>query len=223
MVASKWERWAAATGVLAIALLIAGALVSWGEPSGDSSDHKIVSWVTDNSNQIRMFIGAALIGLGGIAFLWFFGTLRARLARSEGEPARLAGIAFGGGIVCVTLLYAGITASLIVPAEAAFTDKFKPDPNTARLFLDAPFFLVAGAMLGAAAVACATSLVALRTRALPRWLAWYGFVAAAGGLLFVPLYGVTGILVGLWVIATSVVLWRQTAPEQAPQAMTAPT
>ena len=69
-------------------------------------------------------------------------------------------------------------------------------------------------MFGAIALIDAASIVILRTGVLPRWLAWLGFVCAVVllfGVVFLPM-----IALPIWLIATSIVLFRLPAVEATP-------
>ncbi len=60
----------------------------------------------------------ALRVMGGIMIIWFMGSLAGRLRMAEGEPGRLASIAFGIGVVwgAIWLLSAMLNSSAIVLA-----------------------------------------------------------------------------------------------------------
>jgi hypothetical protein len=60
----------------------------------------------------------ALRVMGGIMIIWFMGSLASRLRMAEGEPGRLASIAFGIGVVwgSIWLLSAMLNSSAIVLA-----------------------------------------------------------------------------------------------------------
>ena len=60
----------------------------------------------------------ALRVMGGIMIIWFMGSLASRLRMAEGEPGRLASIAFGIGVVwgAIWLLSAMLNSSAIVLA-----------------------------------------------------------------------------------------------------------
>jgi len=60
----------------------------------------------------------ALRVMGGIMIIWFMGSLGSRLRMAEGEPGRLASIAFGVGVVwgAIWLLSAMLNSSAIVLA-----------------------------------------------------------------------------------------------------------
>lgn len=87
-----------------------------------------------------------------------------------------------------------ITAAFILAvaasnvAGALFAEQLSPEgAQTFYLFGDVFFYPAA---MAAAVLIAATALVALRTGALPRWLAWPSFVFALW--LLIPLLGTSG-------------------------------
>jgi hypothetical protein len=98
------------------------------------------------------------------------------------------------------------------------------DPVEALTLRHVSFGLLQRSWYPAAALLGASAAVALRTGALPRWLAWAGVLGAAGllatpvVLVAVPTWGgwvfVHG-LFGLWVAATGVVLARRPPATEA--------
>jgi hypothetical protein len=86
-------------------------------------------------------------------------------------------------------------------------DRFKVDPDTARLFTNAAYSLSPEAAFPLAApLVVAASVVFLRTRLTPRWFGQAGFVVAAGCLL--GFLGATTGLFLLWVTVVAVLLTR---------------
>jgi hypothetical protein len=61
----------------------------------------------------------------------------------------------------------------------------------------------------------ATGIVTLRSGGLPRWFAWVSLALAL--ILAVPPIGWLGVIAGLplWVLLSSVLLWRRPAPADA--------
>ena len=114
----------------------------------------------------------------------------------------------GGALLFVGALWAGAAALAAIPAAQVFGST--PHLQTADLgrFLPAIGYvaiLLFGAF-GAIAMIDSTAIVIMRTGALPKWLAWLGFVAAVVllfGVLFLPM-----IALPIWLIAASVVLFR---------------
>jgi len=64
-------------------------------------------------------------------------------------------------------------------------------------------------VVGFATLILATSLAALRTRVIPVWLAWVGFLICV--VFFTPAGFVAFLVSGLWFVIASVLLWRHEA------------
>lgn len=212
------ERLALLAGVAVLVLGIAG-LVVWEGPADrpelDAPPGVILGYFGDRDTVI---LGGFLLMLSALSFVWFAGALRAVLLRAEGGAGRLSAIGFGGGIAAAAFMLALPASNL---AGALFAEQMSPEgAQTFYLFGDA--FLYPAAMAAAVLIA-ATGIVALRTGALPRWLAWISLVYALW-LLIPPLWtsgatqpenpaAWTGLAalpaVPLWTAVTAVVLIRR--------------
>ncbi len=207
---SRWARWGAISGIVFVVLFVVGfSLIDF--PSGDDSVAKITSFYNDNGERAQLIIGCFLLTLSAVFFLWFLASLRARLLEVEGPPGRLTSIAFSGGIVFVTLLMVAAAVFMSVAANITFGDEKFGGAESARLLpgLGYPILLIGG-MFAAIAMIDATSVLIIRTSTLPRWIGWFGFVTAVVLLfsfLFFPL-----LLFLLWVVFTSVALYRASPP-----------
>ena len=93
----------------------------------------------------------------------------------------LSAIAYGGGVAAAAFMLAFPASNV---AGALFTEQLGPE-GAQTFYLFGDVFLYPAAMAAAVLVA-ATALVALRTGALPRWLAWLS-LALALWLLIPPL------------------------------------
>ena len=161
------EQLAPLTGIAVLVLGLAGLIVLEGpadRPELDAPRAVILAYFGDRDTVI---FGSFLLMLAAVFFLWFVGVLRAVLRRAEGDVGRVSAIAYGGGVAAAAFMLA-VPASNV--AGALFAEQLSPEgAQTFYLFGDA--FLYPAAMAAAVLVA-ATALVAIRTGALPRWLAW---------------------------------------------------
>ena len=202
----RWARWAPISGIVFVVLFVVGfSLIDF--PSGDDSAAKIASFYNDGGERAQLIIGCYLLVLSALFFLWFLASLRSRLLAAEGPPGRLTAIAFGSGLVFVGLLMVAAAVFMTVAANITFGDEKFAGVEAARLLpnLGYPVLLIGG-MFAAIAMIDATCVLIMNTATLPRWIAWFGFVAAAVLLvsfLFFPI-----ILFLLWVLFTSVALYR---------------
>jgi len=201
-----WERWAALSGLVAVALWVIGVVIDESSSLPGDDPNEILSWFQDESNTI--LVGAFIFMLGSLFFLIFLGALRARLVEAEGRRALLTAIAFGAGIVATAM-------TLLIPgpnlAGALAEDDLTPEAAQALTVMDDAFFV--GAELAAALLLAATGFPILRYGALPRWLAWISFLFALW--LLIPPVGWAGLLVGvpLWTIIVTLLLWMRPGGE----------
>jgi hypothetical protein len=203
-----WERLAALSGLVAVALWVIGVVLEEASNLPGEDPNEILSWFQDESNTILS--GAFIFMLGSLFFLIFVGALRVRLVRAESESAFLSAIAFGAGLVVAAL-------TLLIPgpnlAGALAEDDLTPEAAQALTVVDDAFFV--GAELAAALLLVATGLAILRYGALPRWVAWISFLFALW--LLIPPIGWAGLLVGvpLWTIIVAVLLWMRSGDDSA--------
>jgi hypothetical protein len=204
-VAERPERHAPLTGIAAVVLWFVSLVIVEGltnPPSENATPERALAYFNDE--EVGIFVSSFLFALGSLLFLWFVGSLRAALVAAERGVARVSNIAFAAGVAfsLLTLLFA------LAPSVGAFSNEtLGPSAAEALWYLDDLFFVAA--QFTAIPLLVATALVALRTGALPRWLAWLSLVVAA--VLLFPLGGVfaLGLGVPVWTVATSVVLSRR--------------
>jgi hypothetical protein len=144
-------------------------------PDTDSSAATFATYFVDHQNAIRA--GLTVVGVGLFFYIWFLGSLRGILAAAEGGAARLASVAYGGGLVGA--------AFFIVGLAAGETAAFRPDdvaPDVTRAFSD--FFIIIGAPAATAFAAffAATAMAGSRHGALPSWAVGLSWVGAIGAL-----------------------------------------
>jgi hypothetical protein len=220
----NWERWAPASGILFVALLVIGTIVAGSPASYDDSGSSIATWLADNRRDL--LIATILQGGALLMFLWYLGSLGTRL-REAGE-ARLGAVAFGAGVVIAGM--AAVTITIV--GGLAYGIEQNTDSAMIKTLYDLQ--LAAGPLFAwpLAALAGATALASLRTGIFPQW---YGLASAAGTVWFV-LTGFTWARDGFfavdgaagwigyiaflaWTLVTSVVLLQQAqAREEAPRA-----
>jgi hypothetical protein len=138
------------------------------------------------------------------------------LAYTELRSGTLPTLAFGSGVVACGwwIVSGGLWA--VASDSIDESDHFVLDPNVYRLLGDLAFMIFGAGCTLALLFVLATSITALRTQLLPRWLAWVGI---AVGLLLPVAWTVVPFFTALvWVLAASVALIRR--PE--PRSMAAP-
>ena len=94
MTRSNLERYAPLTGIVFVVLVVIAAIVGGETPDTGDSTASVVSWWQDNDT--AQIWANAIGGWSTIFLVWFGGSLRTALRRTEGEPGRLSVVSFGG-------------------------------------------------------------------------------------------------------------------------------
>jgi hypothetical protein len=198
----------ALTGALFVVLVLVAFIALGGDtPEGDASARKVVSFYSDHENKE---IGAAVVlALSTVPLLFFTAILRDRLREALPDRSVLPAFALAGG----ALAAAGFAAAAAVHfALADYSEDLQPAAAQALNALDGDFFLPF--TTGLAVVLLAASVTAIRTGFLPKWLGWVGI------LMFVAFFTPAGFisfgLMGIWIIAVSIVLYLRGAAPTTP-------
>jgi MFS family permease len=213
MATPRRDFWTPTAGILAAVTFVVGLAATADSPDNDDTDQQIVAWYADHGHRVGVIIGAFILAFCGLFLLWFASGLRQRLRLAEGPEGRLANVALGGAVLLVALLWVGAAALAAIPAGVSLGGSSQLTNADLGRFLPSIGFgsILLFAMFGAIALIDATSVVIMRTDVLPRWLAWLGFVCGVVllfGVVFLPV-----IALPIWLIAASIVLYRQ--PEGA--------
>lgn len=194
-------------GLLAVIAIIPAYLVGYPDAPGSPSE---ANSYFDAGIDTFVFFNGVLPIFHIFFFILFLGVLHGILKRAEegdqGGGGGLSSAALAGGIVFATLSAAGFAAEIVYPATLQRFGAFEPDTQFVLVSLALSSWLYHFCQVGASVLALSTSLVALGTGVLPRWLALAGFVVALLTLLhfLLPLLAA---LVGLaWVAAVSAVM-----------------
>jgi hypothetical protein len=213
------HRWTALSGIVFVVLMLTGAAFVIDVPKADASGQEIAAYLADGDNHTRNVVGAYIWVLGGLAFLGFVTGLRAVLRRAEGEPGTLSSLVFGAGVL-FTAVWSVSAATLAAVAYAVrFSDAPVSDPDLVRVLpqLGSLLLLLGGGFAGILLV-LATSALIIRTRVLPRWLAWLGIPVAIALVVDVTYMNILP-FVGWVLVASIALLLRQeeTATAAAPE------
>ena len=133
-------------------------------------------WLATESKTVALALN--LVPFAGVAFLWFIGVLRDRLAQLEDRF--FATVFFGSGLLFLAMLFAAaavvgaimLVASVSAPHELMNSATFR--------FARAASYIIANvyAIKMAAVFMISTSTVVIRTGIAPRWIAFLGFLLA---------------------------------------------
>jgi hypothetical protein len=134
------------------------------------------AWLATNTRAVTVALN--LVPFAGIAFLWFIGVLRDRLAQLEDRF--FATVFFGSGLLFLAMLFA---AAAVIGAVVLVASISAPDElmNSATFrFARAASYIIMNvyALKMAAVFMISTSTVVIRTGIAPRWIAFLGFALA---------------------------------------------
>ena len=206
---SRSELWGPLAGIAFVVLFIVGLSLN-NQPSADDSAAKVISFYNDGGNRAQLIISSYLLWLGALFFFWFVAGLRARLTAVESPPARLTSIVFGGGLVFIAMLMAAAACFASVAGDITFGDEKFVGVDGARFIPELGYpLLIIGGMFSAIAMIDAASILIVRTKVLPTWIGYFGFVAAVA-LLFAGFF-LPMIFFLLWIVFVSVAMWRAPA------------
>ena len=212
---ARWERMAAASGIVFVALLIIQAIMLGTPPKPDDPIAKIAAYFSDH--RTKFLASWYIIGLGIVFFLWFLGSLRNALAQAEGGAGRLSSVVFGSGIFLAALA----TAGGAVHATLSFRVASEGNQAVIRALFDLSNMLSSGLFaFPTAAMFLAASAVMIRTGVIARKLGWaallVGLVQLVGGGAILAKSGafaagnvisaITFITFMLWILAASVLM-----------------
>ena len=134
------------------------------------------AWLATDTRAVTVALN--LVPFAGVAFLWFIGVLRDRLAQLEDRF--FATVFFGSGLLFLAMLFAAaavigaivLVASVSTPQELMNSATFR--------FARATSYIIANvyAIKMAAVFMISTSTVVIRTGIAPRWIAFLGFALA---------------------------------------------
>ncbi len=204
----KYERWGALAGIEFVVLVLIGAFIAGAPPKLTDSAEKITKYYSDNQDALK--VGNVLAGLSLIAFLWFLGTLFGRLRRAEGGNGRVSGIALTGGVA--------VTAAAAIAYGINAYGVVYPEAGDGAFRISTILFGYLG--FAAAAFVAGSSIVLLRTKLLPAWVAYLGGINTllwiVGGVVVSSTEDVWGYLSFaaflswvLWIAVVSVLLYQK--------------
>lgn len=211
---SWWERLGAWASVPFVALTVLGILLPGLPPTIEDPVGDVQQFFVESRGEV--LVGGYLVGLGLFFGLWFLGSLRSFLRRAEGGTGTTSAVAFGAGLVAVAL---ALLATAVVNA-AALRVAAADDPVAVLAMYDVDGLISALLWFPIAVLVAATSILAMRNGALPRW---YGLAGPVLTLAFLtgatatyqddgPLasHGVYGfavlLLFLLWVLVTGALI-----------------
>jgi hypothetical protein len=194
---------AAGVAGLLFAVLFTGTLLMLRAPVKGPTE-ALAQWYEGGARSRIVIMGLYAIPFAGIAFLWFIGVVRDRIGSREDRL--FATVFLGSGLLFVAMLFAAAaTASAMALRLDALGDSAPVDPAVLQ-FAQAltSAFLYVYAARAAGVFMIVTSSITLRTRAVPRWVGYAGYVIALLLLLSIREFQIIMLLFPLWVALVSV-------------------
>lgn len=210
------DRIGAIAGIAFALLFFFGVFVA--DPLRGATDQELrEAWTADGLRR-DLLISMFLMLFASSCFLVFVSQLRARL-RMDGPESAWGDLLYGAGIVFVVTLSITAISRGLIAHTVRFGGEPLPGPDTLRYatgFSDAMFGLAAipFATLAIAAASC----MILQTRAMSRWVGWFGLGVTVLSLIAIVLQiGPLAIpLIVLWVIGASTQLFRARGTRAVP-------
>lgn len=179
------------------------------------SEGSLQSLQTDSQRRSLIRLSLNLVPFAGIAFLWFVGVIREQLGAVED---RLFSTVFlGSGLLFLAMMFAGAvtTTGLMEMVSGA-----NVNADLWAYGRDSTHVLVSVYALRMAAVfTLSVSTLGLRTSAMPRWLAYFGYLSAMVLLFAAAEHEWTQLIFPAWVLLVSIVILftRPVHPGDAPR------
>jgi hypothetical protein len=206
------NRWTGLAGILYAIGFFSMTFIVPSTPDTGNSDavQKYADFWSKSSHQSRATVGAMVLTYLFLLLVAFAAGLRDRLRAVDAGP--LPSLVLAAGAVAATLILVGGEASFAVGLTGDQAKTFTVDGKTAMIFDNLGYQLLAPGLMAAAVMAVATGIVTLRTRVLPVWTAWLGFLLglACVGSFFSAWTAFIGL--PLWTAVISVVLLLRAEP-----------
>lgn len=210
------RRWSGIAGIVWVVLALVSRLIrgSVPDPNGKHAMQRTGEFYATKSHQTHALAGAAIGMIGLFFFIWFIAGVIDRLRVPAGGP----GTAPGGALTVVAVASGAFVALAVmehvldnaIGITLHFVKDYKLDPGLAVVLSGAGTGAFVGAMLAIGAATAAAGVVIMRTRTLPVWLAWLGFLITVLALpTFPPLSFIAAIVLAIWALALSVLLLTQ--------------
>jgi hypothetical protein len=134
------------------------------------------AWLATDTRAVTVALN--LVPFAGVAFLWFIGVLRDRLAQLEDRF--FATVFFGSGLLFLAMLFAAAAVIGAIVLVASISTPHELMNSTTFRFARATSYIIANvyAIKMAAVFMISTSTVVIRTGIAPRWIAFLGFLLA---------------------------------------------
>ena len=200
LTAGFWRsrRSAAIAGILFALLLLTAMVMLRLALSTDS----LQSLQSDAQRRTLIRWSLNLVPFAGIAFLWFIGVIREQIG--DVEDRLFSTVFLGSGLLFLAMLFVGAVTSTSLMDMLAGTNVNADIWDYGRNSTQALFSVYAMRM--AAVFTLSVSTLGLRTSAMPRWVAYLGYLSALILLLAAGTQEWTQLVFPAWVLLVSVVI-----------------
>ena len=192
-------RAAAIAGILFSILMITSLVLIWISIPFDPQEDG--GWLAANWSTVSLALN--LIPFAGIAFLWFIGVVRDRLGQAEDRL--FATVFLGSGLLFLAMLFdsaamAGGTIHIYgsAPGQLIESDLYTFGRMVTYEIMNVYTLKMAGVFM------LTTCTLSLRTRILPRWMIFLGFILALFLLLSLGSVNWAPLVFPLWILLISV-------------------
>ena len=201
-------RIAALSGAAFTLLFVAALVLLHRAPHLDAPDAVYVAFYAHDDQLALVAVGLYLVPLAGVAFLWHMTAMRAVLDTLAPRPAAMAhGLNLLGGVVFVTMVFAGSAAVGAVALSAHLGGPAAVDPDVARSLTAVGYGLVfVFGVRGAGMFATTTTTLLRAGGVLPRRWAVVGYALAAFLLLTATTNPAAALVFPAWVVLVAVAL-----------------
>ena len=211
-------RWTGLAGLLFGIGFFLTAMLAGTTPESDDADsvQKYADFWKDTSQQSKSVIAAILLSYSFLLLLAFAAGLRHRLRAVDTGP--LPSLVLAAGTAAAALLLAGGQIGLAIGVTLDQSKGYDVDGKTAMLFDSTAYQVMAPGLMAAAVMAVIVGILTLRTKVLPAWTAWLGFVLglSAAGSYFTAWAGFFGLPLWSAVVGIVLLLQKDADAEAAP-------
>ena len=212
----RTPRAAAVAGILFSGLLTLAFLLFLSAVPRDSMEHG--TWLTTGLERVVLAIN--LIPFAGVAFLWFIGVVRDRLA--EAEDRLFATVFLGSGLLFLAMMFAATAVfGAIVLVHAAHPQVLRDSPAFALARAFAYTLVNVYAIRMAGVFMLITSTIALRTAFIARWMAAPGLAMGLFLLFASQWFDWSFLVFPLWALLISIYLLVTSLAQDAARRRTA--
>ncbi len=212
----RTPRAAAVAGIPFSGLLTLAFLLFLSAVPRDSMEHG--TWLTTGLDRVVLAIN--LIPFAGVAFLWFIGVVRDRLA--DAEDRLFATVFLGSGLLFLAMMFVATAVfGAIVLVHVAHPEALRDSPAFALARAFAYTLVNVYAIRMAGVFMLITSTIALRTAFIARWMAAPGFAMGLFLLFASQWFDWSFLVFPLWALLISVYLLVTSLAQDAARRRTA--